>query len=638
MTDIKKLAAKIEHHRNLYYNKAEPEISDAEFDALVSKLRKLDPKHPVLKKVGAKPQGKKRPHAFYMGSLDTVVGKEDFKSWYDRTQKVHRFVDMCVELKMDGSSLDLIYFNGLLQQAITRGDGQEGDDVWHAAARIPDLPKSVDKFVPLEKVCVRGEVILHKDDLKHFPGAANCRNTAAGTLKREDGKGAEHLHFYAYSYEVIGADGKPTDGKLKSEYDRMEYLSRVGFNVVTHEVKSTLKEVAEIHALMDEKRDEIPFEFDGLVVKVDDRTIQSKLQELSDRGPDDDPRWACAFKWVEKQYKTTIEDVEYSVGRTGAITPVAIVKPVKIGGVTVTRASLANFNNVDELGVCISDEVAIVRAGEVIPQVKSVTQEGPPDCRDPIERPAYCPVCKSKTFEDGPRQVCENPACPAQVDGRIQNWCAKRDMLGFGPEIVSRLTAAGIDSIVKLYTTSSANFVKAVGSEVVGKKLLRELDKSRKCTLADMVGSVGIEGLGRTEAKKLFDNGYNESRHLFAMQVNDLLRFDGYKQTKAKKIVNGIQGAAAMLKELEKHLEIEKPVKAESAELSGWAVCFTGCRPTKDEETALVKKGGKVVSGVSKATSHLVMKDKSSGSSKADKAKSLGVKLITYKEFQGAIG
>jgi DNA ligase (NAD+) len=532
------------------------------------------------------------------------------------------------EMKADGLTAQLTYKGGLLQKAVTRGDGLEGEDIWHTVANIEDIPKKLNKDGGKDVKVIRGEVMVARSEMENLEGYSNPRNAAAGLLRRKDGSGAKHLSFRAFDYWMEGS-------KLSTEEDKLKYLMKNGFKVVEYRVCKTYDEIVDAWKDMEAHRDtDSDFDADGLVVKVNDCALQDKIQEESGRQEQDDPAWAVAFKFTEKPQVTELLGVEESVGRTGVITPVALLKPVKIGGVTVARASLCNWEEVERLGIQVGDQVNVVRSGEVIPKVVGVHKKGSGKLH--VARTAKCPVCGTDTVEDGPRQMCPNPACPAQVGGMLENWCKKRDILGLGPAQIDKLMSSDVDSIVELYEMDEQNWIDALESEAVGTKVYKEVQRSRKCTLSEFVGSVGIVGLGRRECEMLLEKtGYKTLDELLeSLTYNDLLQLPGYKKTKAMKIVDGLQAAADILRDVHAHMKIEKPVEATSSELSNMVCVFTGVRPTKDEEQQFVAKGGKIASGVSKTITHLVQKDASSKSSKSDKAKELGKEVISYAAWQ----
>jgi DNA ligase (NAD+) len=621
-----KLVHDIKHHRALYTH-GQPEISDAEFDQLIQQVRDLDPDHPILKEVGAPVERNSSLQRVKltrrMGSLNNAMTQEAFQKWWKKV----RPSGVVVQQKLDGLSLELTYKGGLLAQAVTRGDGVEGEDVWHTVANIADIPKKLKSDGGKDTKVVRGEVLVARSMMASLPDYSNPRNAAAGLLRRKDGSGAKYLTFRAFSYWKKNSD-------MQTESSKLGYLRSNGFQTATSYNCSEYTEVIKVWQQIEEERDSTaPFDMDGTVVKINDCAYQAEVQEAAGLDEQDDPAWAVAFKWVEKPVVTTLKGVELSVGRTGVITPVALLKPVTIGGVVVKRASLCNWEEVERLQIWIGNEVKVIRSGEVIPKVIGNA------CKvmsgEKIVRPAKCPSCGGSTDEDGPRQVCLNSDCPAQVAGKIENWCKKRDILGLGPAQIDKLVACDNDSIIDLYKMSEQNWIDALESEAVGAKVYKEVQHSRKCTLAEFVGSVGIEGLGRREMVMLMEKtGADTLEKVLHLTYKDLLKLPGYQKTKAMKIVDGLDAYTEVLNDLEVYMKIEAPAEVTGDDNAGKVVCFTGVRPTGDEEQQFVASGGKVASGVSKNITHLVQKDASSNSSKSEKAKALGVKVIGYAEFK----
>jgi DNA ligase (NAD+) len=641
------LAALIARWNKAYYN-GMPAVSDLAWQEARDRLKKLDPENPILKEIGAKVDSdtplKKRKHGIPMGSLSNAFEAEEISAWLKRVDKLSLEAGIkpptayVGQPKLDGFSLDLRYKDGVLVRAITRGDGIEGEDVTHNARLVPSIPKTLPEAASL---FVRGEAVVHKNELNEFfPGAANTRNAAAGTMRRLDSAGAEHLRFYAFNV-VDGNTGEPV---AKNEQASMEFLEAWGFTVApTLTIQKDSREELEIAliaywALSKEMRERYPYDCDGAVIKVSNHKKCLALGES-----DSCPRGMLATKWRGTMVgEGTIVAVENQVGRSGAITPVAIFNPaVAVGGVMVTRSTLANWSIVENLGLCIGSKVVVERRGEVIPGVNKVIST--PDGAPPICRPENCPCCGEGTVEDGPRQLCTNVDCPARVTRAILNFIAKMGIMYLAAETVDKLMCLDgpLQSIPDIYKLTTDQ-IGEVSGFAMAEKIKAEIDKSRTCTLDKVIGAVGIPGLGQTDAAKLVSG-------LGILSISEFVNvcsadapwrpIKGIGPEKIQKVVRGAELRKDMLLELETHVTITQAAVG-TGPLAGVKFCITGSTEIGRDELIRIftGAGGIWSSSVTNDTKYLVMADANSTSIKAQAARKKGVSVISEVEALTMVG
>jgi DNA ligase (NAD+) len=423
----KKLVADLQRYKDAYYN-GTPLISDAAYDALEDELRAIDPKHAFFATVGAPvavTAWEKARHAIPMGSLNKAVGAAEFQAWASRCdalatqQKLPSISsNLFITEKLDGLSLAVTYDKGQLRDAITRGDGQVGERITSNAARMKGVPKKLPKPV---SITVRGEIILTLSEMKkHFPSAANPRNQAAGTSKRFDGQGCEHLTVMFYDL-----DGE----NLATEADKLKRLKALSFLTPPFFTGDLGRAQTEHDRYAKKARAALNYEIDGLVIRANDTHVGTLLGDLGNR-----PRAAVAYKFASQAQATQVRDIVWETGASGRVSPVAVVAPVQLAGATVQRASLANASRVAELDIGIGDDVLVSRRNDVIPYVEEVVKKKGKTAKPP----ATCGVCKSKLSKEGEYLVCRNDSCRALIEGRIQNWV---DAQGVGRSQTGRRTS-----------------------------------------------------------------------------------------------------------------------------------------------------------------------------------------------------
>jgi DNA ligase (NAD+) len=624
------LAARLEKYRASYYA-GHPEISDAAYDALEDELRAVDPTHAVLARVGSAAlvsEWEKARHEIPMGSLNKAVSVDELRAWLLRCEELLEkdgvasiAKDLFVAEKLDGISIEVIYREGKMVDAITRGDGEMGERISQNVARMKGVPA---RIKDIRSVSVRGEIILRLSDMKkHFSSGTSPRNLAAGTSKRLDGGNCEFLTVLFYDV----ADHLD----LATELDKFAYLRSLGF-ATPHTAHGSIDDAI---ALYDEYaggvRASLDYEIDGLVVYVNSLHTQALLGEVNHR-----PRGAVAFKFASPAKVTTVLTISWDTGPSGRVTPVAIVAPVELAGATVQRASLHNAANVRALGIGVGDEVLVSRRNDVIPYVEEVVEKRGP----PAEPPTTCPVCSAPLSVEGEYLVCRNTECRAIIEGRIQNWVGAVGALEWGDKLIEQLVEAKlVKEPVDLYKLTWQQIAALDRrGEKSAKKCLAELSSRLPLTLPVFVAALGMDNFALQTARLLVAAGYDTIDKLLAAREQDLAAVSGLGAIKAASIVRGL---ASRKEEIQRLLDagIVPVTPKEAGPLAGLTFCFTGAssRPRAELTELVEDKGGRVLAAVTKELQYLVIADPSSTSSKAVKAKKLGTKLITEEELDQLI-
>jgi DNA ligase (NAD+) len=623
---IDDLAARLREASDAYYGGEETIMSDAEFDRLRDELEELDPQNSFLAEVGAPTDSAltKVKHTIPMGSLKKITTRSEFDTWRATVSKSASDLEMAVQLKLDGLSVELIYEKGKFKQAITRGDGQEGEDVTHTIRKVKELPSSIS--VKDRQVSIRCEAMLRIDAWKqHFTEKANPRNAASGLVRRTDAKGAQHLSLYAFDVLFDKA-------LFQTEADRIAWLKAEGFQSTPNKLAKPDDVEAVVNAIQG-KRDRMPIEIDGAVVKLNSTAEQEKLGEHNGR-----PYWARAWKFPAMGDHTNLIGVEWGVGTQGTIDPVGKIEPVLIGGTTVSNASLHNINQIEQLDVHIGDKVEVIRAGDVIPHIVRVVSKSKNRTKITI---SACPSCGSAVERKGPKLYCKNRVnCVGTQFKKIKKWVAKRNIMHLGDSNLQKLWDANVvRSVVNLYELTVDKMTGAGIGKRMSEKILKQIDNSRTCSLADLMGSLSLDMLGRSEASNLIAQGVDTLAKWEALTAKQIQAMPGYQSTKAQRISTAVKDSWYLIAILSRVLTIgsAKP-KLVSSKLAGKSFCFTGTmkNPRKTLEQQVIDNGGQVRS-VSKELGFLVMADPNSSSSKALKAKKLGVKLISEAEFLSMI-
>ncbi len=648
---VEKLREALRHHEYLYYVLDQPEVSDAEYDALMRELRDLETQNPELatpdsptRRVGGKAREGfvKVPHSSPMLSLENALNEGELRDFDRRVRELlggaeFRYV---TELKLDGLSMAAHYRDGQFVQAVTRGDGMVGEEVTENARTIRSLPLHVkSKLAQFE---VRGETVMNRRaferlnaerDERGLSRFANPRNAAAGSLRVLEPSitASRRLDYYTYFMQV---DGTPA---FDRHWESLEEMARMGFKVNSY--RKLCRDVDEVLAFCAEweaKREELPYEIDGVVVKVDSVEQQRQLGFTAKA-----PRWAIAYKYPARQALTTVEDIGVQVGRTGALTPVAHLKPVEVSGVTVGRATLHNEDEIERLGLQIGDTVVIERSGDVIPRVVRVHSQG--SHRRPFRMPGTCPVCGGKIVrEEGEAASrCINTNCPARLKESILHFSARGVMNidGMGDVLVDQLVDRGIvQSVADIYDLTLAQLVslERMGAKSAG-NVIRNIEKSKQNPLPRVLTALGIRFVGERTAVFLAE-AFGSLDKIAAASVEELQRADEvgpkvaesicqfFREPHNQELIDRLRAAG---------LQFEYAVKRKKGgPLAGLTFVLTGTLPNLSREDAtrvIESAGGKVSGSVSRKTSYLLAGE--DAGSKLDKARSLGVPVIDEAEL-----
>jgi DNA ligase (NAD+) len=641
-SQIESLRDQIRDHQHRYYVLAQPSISDYEFDQLLRQLEQLEREHPDLitpdsptQRVGGIAESGFPTHEFSqpMLSLDNAYSVEELREWHARVLQLSKqdSVQYTAELKIDGLSMALLYQDGVLAKAVTRGDGRIGEVVTANVRTIKSVPL---RLRERETVEIRGEIYL---SLKAFqqaneereaagdPRYANPRNVAAGTIRQLDPANVARRSLDFFGYSLIPPREKQSDN--------LKRVAELGLKVNPHHrLCRSLDDVEKFYAEWEERRDSLNYEIDGLVVKVDEIALQQVLGFTSKA-----PRWAIAVKFRARQAETRLENIIANVGRTGALTPVAILEPVQLGGVTIRNATLHNEDEIERLGVQIGDRVLIERGGDVIPKVVRVVEEAKD--RRKYEIPRQCPICGGEVYRPEGEAVrrCVSQTCPAKLKGALLHWAGRKAMNidGLGEKIVDQLVdKALVRDVSGLYELRAEQLEEL---ERMGKKsseaLIKEIDESRKLDFSRLLFGLGIRHVGERTAQLLAAH-FNSIEELVKAPQAELEQVHEVGPQIAESIYHFLhEDQNQQLIERLKHrgLTLKAAVQRERLPqvFAGKTFVITGTLDTlsRDEAKALIEqRGGRVTSSVSKKTNYVVA-GKDPGS-KLDKAQSLGVEII----------
>jgi len=661
--DVKKRVAELRqalhHHNHLYYVLDEPEISDAEYDRLMQELTSLEMAYPEIvapdsptQRVGAPPLAsfESVAHTIPMLSLENAFDEEEVLA-FDKRVRRYLKTDLpllyTAEPKLDGVAVEMVYENGRLVEASTRGDGYSGELITLNIRTIKTVPlvilNTIAEVVP-SRLEVRGEVFIPVEAFKQFneerldkgePLFANQRNAAAGSLRQLDSgiTAKRPLEIFCYGVGVV------TDIEFTSHWETLQALKTLGCRV-NPDIKpqATLEEIIAYYRDLLNRRHTFPYEMDGIVVKVDDLTLQKRLGEKSRS-----PRWAIAHKFPATQETTRVLKIDVQVGRTGALTPVAHLEPIAVGGVTVSRATLHNEDEIKKKDVRMGDTVLIQRAGDVIPEVVKVITTKRTGVEEPFQMPALCPVCISDVLrlEDEAAWRCVNANCPAQVKERIKHFASKRafDMDGLGDKLVGQLVDKGLlTSYSDLFFLDKATLA---GLERMGQKsaqnLMDAIDESKEITPARFIYALGIRHVGEHIAHVLARH-FKTLGALMSATGEDLIAIDEIGP-QVSHSVRAFFDNSENRRNIERMIEeagvmVATEETAAEEPLAGQTIVLTGALEsmTRAEVKARIETlGGNVSSSVSRKTTYVVA-GKDPGS-KLDKAKELGITVLDEEEF-----
>ncbi len=644
---IDELSALIEYHNHLYYNKDEPEISDFEYDKLLRELENLESEYPALRrpdsptnKVGGSAGEKFSPvtHTVPMESLHDSFSHDELRDFDRRVRETVPDVTYVVEPKFDGLSVSCEYRGGVFVRGSTRGDGTTGEDVTDNLMTIRSLPKRIPNAPSYLEV--RGEVymsfqsfeeLVKRQEENEEKPAKNPRNAAAGSLRQKNAKITAERKLDIFIFNIQQAEGVA----LHSHRESLAYLKSLGFPVAFYHVCSTIEDAIHEIEKIGENRGSYDYAIDGAVVKTDSFAARELLGSTAKY-----PKWAEAYKYPPEEKPTKLLSIEINVGRTGVLTPVGIFEPVSLAGTTVSRATLQNRDFIQERGICIGDTVIIRKAGEIIPEVLSVSEHA--ENAQPFAFPAVCPSCGSPVSQDDEAAIrCTNTDCPAQLMRHLIHFVSRdaMDIDGLGPAVLEQLSAEGlVRSPADLYRLKAENIASLDRkAEKSANNLISSIEKSKHNELYRLVFALGIRNIGLKAAKLLCEN-YLTVDDIINAKAEDFARIDGFGSIMAESVENyfaleSTRELIAQLKEL--GLEMKpSPQKQSGGKLEGKTFVLTGTLPTmkRSEAAKLIEAhGGKTSSSVSKKTAYVVAGEEAG--SKLTKAQTLGIPVLSEEEL-----
>ena len=623
---IQELEKLILHHKERYYQ-GHAEISDEKYDQLEEELKKLDPGNPVLELVGFKQTEAvaKVEHQKKMLSLDKTYEEKDLIRWAGKEELVSIF-------KIDGSSCSLIYENGHLVMAKTRGDGQFGENITKKAIFIPDIPKSI----PGNKNCeIRGEVYCIEKNFftlskemqsLNLETPTSQRNIVAGLLgRKENVQLCRHLSFQAFD--------QIDDEKFSKEHHKLDSLRGLGFITPDYELHKTGKELKERIAEAKEFMSSGDYLIDGLVFVYDDIKLHEELGETSHH-----PRYKMAFKFAGETKVAKINEIEWGVSRNGTLTPVALIEPTELSGAMIGRVTLHNFGMVQNFELKAGDKIEIIRSGEVIPKFLGVVERSKGEFTYPIK----CPSCSAKLVIQDIWLSCNNESCPAKIKEVILNYIHKAGIDDISDKRLEEMINKGlVESIPDLYKLELEHFLLLEKvKDKLATKMYENIAKSKSQTLAQFISAIGVEGVSVAKSEKIIAQGYNTLPKILELKLDKMLLIEGFAEKSSKTFLESLERKKELIAEL---LEVGVVVKKDEVvtgegNLTGLKFCLTGeLSQPRPQVEKIIKMNGGVIAGVSKNLNYLVTNETNSTSSKFVKAQSLGVPIINEIELMKMI-
>ena len=650
---IEELINLINYHNEKYYNQDSPEIEDFEYDNLMKELIKLEEENPELKRndspsnrVGGKPLDKFEQvvHKIPMLSLSNAYSWEDLKDFDSRVREAAGSdVEYVVEFKIDGLSVGLNYNNGIFESGATRGNGTVGEDITKNLMTIKNIPLNIDEKGELT---VRGEVYISKKDFEEInkiqeeqdqPLYANPRNLAAGSLRQLDSKltAKRPLDIFIFNLEDINSK------QFKTHSESLEYLKQLGFHVSPEfKVFKTMDEIIEYIKYWTEHREDLGFGIDGMVIKVNNLAQREQMGYTAKS-----PRWAIAYKFPAERKETKLLDIVVEVGRTGTITPTAVLEPIRLAGTTVSRATLHNEDYINEKDIKINDTVLVQKAGDIIPQVVEVIKEKRTGEEIEFKMPEECPVCGEPTVRlEGEAAVkCINISCPAQIRRGIIHFASREamDIDGLGESIITLLLKQGlIKDISDLYylKKEQISVLERMGDKSAT-NLINAINKSKENDLWRFINGLGIKLIG-TKAAKVLASEFKDLDKLMNATEQELINLEEFGQTMADSVVEFFKEEKniSVIEKLKEAGVNTKLIESDDADIpkifEKMKIVLTGTLPTlkrNDAKEMIEKRGGKATSSVSKSTSFVLAGEEAG--SKLTKANDLGIKVIDEEKF-----
>lgn len=655
MTEIEKkieeLRKTLRYHSDRYYNDDAPEIEDYEYDMMMRELKELEEKYPEYdapdsptKKVGgvADNSFESVAHSVRMESLQDAFSKDELREFSNRVEDTVSDVNYVVEPKIDGLSVSLEYRDGVFLRGSTRGNGDVGEDVSGNLRVIHNIPLKLNKSIPY--IEVRGEVYMPKKSFERVVDRQiingekpfkNPRNAAAGSLRQKDSSVTASRGLDIFVFNIQQIEGV----ELSSHKESLDFIKELGFNTIpTYKKVDNIEDaIAEIDRI-GEARGSLEYDIDGAVIKVDDFSQRDILGSTAKY-----PKWAIAFKYPPEEKQTKLLGIEIAVGRTGVLTPTAILESVHLAGTTVSRATLHNQDFINEKGIAIGDVVTVRKAGDIIPEVLCVNEH---NSNSVFKFPDVCPSCGEKVYRDEDEAAirCINPECPAQLLRNLIHFCSRdaMDIEGLGPAIIETFVNEGM--IAKTYDIYNLDFNKILSlegfKETSANNIINSVNNSKNNDLSKLIFALGIRHIG-AKAGKLLADYFKDIDLVMNASVDDILQIDGFGKIMAESVVeffssDSTKELIAKLKEAGVNMKSTNVV--EDTRFSGMTFVLTGTLPTlkRAEASKIIESfGGKTSSSVSKKTTYVLAGEEAG--SKLDKANKLGVQVISEEEFKEMI-
>ncbi|MEK7582131.1 MAG: NAD-dependent DNA ligase LigA [Patescibacteria group bacterium] len=658
---ILKLRESISRHIKLYHEEDRPEISDEAYDALFKELISLEEKYPKFKtnnsltlRIGGAPSKEfiKVRHDIKQWSFDNVFDFEELKGWEEKTFRflgkkgIMRRPSYVSELKIDGLKVVLTYKDGIFIRGATRGDGEIGEDITNNLKTVKNIPLRLSQKISMT---VMGEAWMKKSELVYINKErkkenlaiyANTRNLAAGTLRQLDPKVVASRNIQVFAYDIDGFWGGNTP---KNQFEELALLKQLGFSVnPAYRHALSLDEIEKMYKEWSLKRDKEEYGIDGLVVKINERELCNTLGYTAKS-----PRWSIAYKFRAEEATTILEDIQVQVGRTGAITPVAHLRPVRIAGSLVKRATLHNMDEIERLGIRIGDTVMLRKAGDVIPEIFGVLKELRIGKEKKFKMPEKCPVCRTTLVKEtaGKGQsvafYCPSKTCPAKHREGFIHFVGKKGLNvdGLGEKIIYEFLDIGlVQNIPDIFKLKKEDIEGLLGfGEKSAENLISAINTSRKVALAKFLHALGIRHVGEETARDIANN-FGTIKAILSAKEEDFVRIEGVGEKSARSITEYLKDSQnkKIIGELLIYLKIENPqkLKNKNLELKGFTFVLTGTLSKMSRDVAkeeILKRGGSVPGSVSGKTSFVVAGD--NPGSKLDEAKKLGVKILSEDEF-----
>jgi len=669
--EYKKAVETLKKWAYYYYVLDNPLVTDEEYDKLYKEVEQYEKAHPdeidtssPTQRVGdvILDEFKKARHITKMWSMEDVFSREEFNDWANRVKKLtERPFTFYIEPKFDGASLNLVYKDGKLIRAETRGDGEIGEDVTLNAKTIPSIPLEINHKDLIE---IRGEVLMSKSDFdklneerikKQESTFANPRNAAAGSLRQLDPKitASRHLVFYpwgvGYPIEMLNSnevneeqyrsDKQKYINQFKTYKNLMDYIYSLGFREPPKRGECESENLECVYKKYNEFvqiRDEIPVMLDGMVVKINQLDMLENLGYTTKY-----PRWMVAFKFPAVEKESIIKDVIIQVGRTGVLTPVAVLEPVEIGGVIVERATLHNFDEIKRLDIRIGDHVIVIRSGDVIPKITKVLYYKRKGDEKPIPRPTHCPVCSSEVLDEGALIKCQNLSCPARIVNTIIYFASKNclDIEGLGESVAKLLYEKGlVKDVTDIFNLKVEDLEKLPGfARKKAQNLVNAIKKTKGVECWRFVNALGIEHIGEVASKKICEKFGIE---FYKVDPEKFYEIDGFGPEMVKSIEEFVKVNKEKIKKLIYYLEPKNPEKKEikNSPFLNTTVVLTGAmkKPREEIKELLESLGAHVSNSVSKKTTYVIVGE--DPGSKLEKAKKLGVKILNEEEMWKMLG